>query len=383
MFVAHLSEGLSTSFEVTVLVPASRGALSVEQLGNLTVRRYTYSWPDWSQRLADGAILPNLRRNRLLLGQVPAFVLAQLWAAWRLARREAFDVLHAHWALPQGWVGAILRSRLGIPMLTTTHGGDMYALRRGLALRAKRWALRSSDRITAVSTSLKREVLSLGVEEERVRVLPMGVDTARFTPDAASPGLRSELNPDGPVLLFVGRLVEKKGTRYAVEAMPAILREQPTARLVVVGDGPERALLGQLSERLGLNGHVNFAGAIPNHQLPAYFASADVFVGPSVVESNGDTESFGIVFAEAMASGCPVIATDVGGVADLVVDGQTGFLVLERDSEAIADAVVRVLQDGAQRERLRKDGLAWVRDQFDLSGTTARYAQLMEEMLAA
>ncbi len=383
MFVAHLSEALARSFDVTVLAPASAGARRFERWGTVAVRRFRYCWPERSQRLADGAILPNLRRNRLLLGQVPGFVLAQLWAAWCLARRGAFDAVHAHWALPQGWVAAVLRARLGIPVLTTTHGGDMYALRSGVPLKAKRWALRSSDRVTAVSRSLKREVLSLGVEEERVSVLPMGVDTARFTPEAASPSLRRELNPDGPVVLFVGRLVEKKGARYAIEAMPEILREEPGARLVVVGDGPERETLVELTEQLEIGAHVSFAGAIPNHELPAHFASADVCVGPSVVEANGDTESFGVVFAEAMASGCPVVATDVGGITDLVVDGKTGFLVPQRNAEAISDRVARLLGDSRIRESMRGEGIARMRDTFDHRRMSAAYADIIKEVVAA
>ena len=383
MFVADLSQRLSEAFDVTVLVPGSKGALDVERWGNITVRRYRYSWPSGSQRLADGAILPNLRRNRLLYGQIPGFVLAQLWAAWRLARRERFDAVHAHWVLPQGWVAAVLRATLGVPVLTTTHGGDLYALRKGLPAKAKGWALRSSDRVTAVSMSLRREVLSFGVDEERVSVLPMGVDVTTFTRCVASDEVKRALNPDGPALLFVGRLVEKKGAQYAIEAMPAILREQPASRLIVVGEGPERASLERLSRELGLNGRVKFAGAVPHRELPPLFASADVFVGPSVVEANGDTESFGVVFAEAMASGCPVVATRVGGVADVVVDGQTGLLVPERNAGAVADAVVRILSDPAKREQLAGNGVAWVRERFDQAKTGVQYAQLIEEMVAA
>ncbi|MEX0785884.1 MAG: glycosyltransferase [Dehalococcoidia bacterium] len=381
-FVAELCDGLTARFDVTVLAPASKGAASVEQWSDLTVRRYRYSWPDGSQRLADGAILPNIKGNRLLYGLVPGLVLGQLWAAWRLAREGAVDLIHAHWALPQGWVAGLLGTHFGIPVLTTTHGADLYALRRGLAHKAKRWALRASDRVAPVSSSLEREVLALGVPQERVRVLPMGVDTTAFRPEAASSDLRRELNPDGPVVLFVGRLVEKKGARYAIEAMPALLRTHPDAKLVIIGDGPERSSLEALARRLSLDGRVAFTGALPNEELPAYLASADVLVGPSVVESNGDTESFGVVFAEAMASGCPVVATDVGGIADLVVHGETGVLVPQRNAGAIADALGRLLNHEDERERMRERGIAWVRERFELSKTTARYADLMEEMLA-
>jgi glycosyltransferase involved in cell wall biosynthesis len=221
-------------------------------------------------------------------------------------------------------------------------------------------------------------VAALGVPPERVRVLPMGIDTTRFTPRAAV-----ARGHDGPRLLFVGRLVEKKGTRYAIEAMAAIAREEPGARLMIVGDGPERTALERLTARLDLKDRVAFAGAVPNDELPALYASADLFIGPSVVEANGDTESFGVVFAEAMASGCPVVATDVGGVADLVVDGETGVLVPERDAPAIAETVVALLRDDALRRKLAGNGVAWVREEFDLRRTASRYADLIDEVLAA
>ena len=252
-FVADLCAGLAQTMDVTVLAPASDGAPSAERLGNVRVRRFRYAWPARLQLLADGAIMPNIRRNPLLAAEVPPFVLAELLAAWRLMRSERFDVIHAHWAVPQGLVAATLKRAFGVPVITTTHGGDIYALRSGPAMRAKQWALASSDRITAVSTSLKREIVALGLDERSVDVLPMGVDTSRFTPEARSESLRRRLNPDGPVLLFVGRLVEKKGARYAIEAMPRILAQQPLARLVIVGDGPERAHLQRLARAHGIS----------------------------------------------------------------------------------------------------------------------------------
>ncbi|HEX5479981.1 MAG TPA: glycosyltransferase, partial [Dehalococcoidia bacterium] len=155
-FVADLSEGLTREgLDVTVLAPGSRGAARRELWGNVDVRRFQYSWPAATQRLADGAILPNIRANRLLALQAPPFVLAQLAAAWRLARRERFDVIHAHWVVPQGLVAAMLKRTLGVPVITTTHGADLFALRARPLLAAKRWALQSSDAITTVSDALK------------------------------------------------------------------------------------------------------------------------------------------------------------------------------------------------------------------------------------
>ncbi|HEY8173073.1 MAG TPA: glycosyltransferase, partial [Dehalococcoidia bacterium] len=190
MFVADLAQGMSERFDMTVLAPSSDGARATERYGDVSVRRFRYGWPARTQKLADGAILPNIRRNRVLAAQAAPFVAAQFHAAWRLVRRERFDAIHAHWAIPQGVVAAIIKSRTGIPVLTTTHGADVYGLRAQPIVAMKLWALRRSDAITAVSTDLKREIVALGVDAARVRVLPMGVDTQRFSPEHASPELR-------------------------------------------------------------------------------------------------------------------------------------------------------------------------------------------------
>jgi glycosyltransferase involved in cell wall biosynthesis len=382
MFVADLCEGLAKTMNVTVLAPGAHGAKPVERWAGYTVRRFQYAWPSRAQWLADGAILPNLKRSPWLMAQVPEFVLAELWAAWRLMRRERFDAIHAHWAVPQGFIAALLKRRFGVPIITTTHGGDIYALRSGAALRAKRFALRSSDRVTAVSASLKGEVVALGVDPRRVDVLPMGVDTSRFTPEAYSPQLRQALNPDGPVLLFVGRLVEKKGVRYAIEAMPAILASHPAARLVIVGDGPDRPMLEQLTHERRLDRSVTFAGALANAALPAYYASADLVLAPSVVAHDGDQEGAPVALAEAMASGCPVIASDVNGVEDTVLDGITGIIVPQRHANALSRAAAELLNDEGPRRDASARSLSVARERLDHKLIHDSYARLIQRIAA-
>lgn len=378
-FVADLCAGLARSMDVTVLAPGAAGAAAIEQWDGYTVRRFRYSWPATTQRLADGAILPNLRRNPLLGVQVPVLVGAQYIAATRVMRQERFDAIHAHWAIPQGLVAALLKKHFRVPTVITTHGADVYALNRGPVRWAKRAALRSSDGVTAVSTHLRQQLIALGVDETRIQVLPMGVDTRRFTPALRSESLREALNANGPILLFVGRLVEKKAARYAVEALPAVLGLHPMARLIVVGDGPQRRELEQLVRDRGLTESVQFLGPVSNSDLPAYYASADVFVGPSVVERGGDTESFGVVFAEAMASGCPVVTTDAGGITDVVEHGASGIVVPQRDATAIAAAVNSILSDSARSGDLRRRGIERARA-FDHGVIQPAYAELIRSV---
>jgi glycosyltransferase involved in cell wall biosynthesis len=381
-FVADLCVSLSKWMDVTVLAPASHGADQLELVDVVEVRRFRYGWPAATQWLADGAILPNIRRNPLLLAQVPAFFAAELYAARKLLDHREFDAIHAHWAIPQGLVASMLKRQYRLPVLTTTHGSDINALRLPLVTRLKRNVLRSSDAVTAVSEQLRQKAITLGAPEERITVLPMGVNTNVFSPDRAAPALHEKLAPDGPLILFVGRLAEVKGAGFLVDAMPQILLAAPRAQLVVVGDGPDRHTLERRVARLGLDANINFIGALANTELPAYYASADVFVGPSVIARGGDAESFGIVLAEAMASGCPVVASELDGVADVTGRGQHALLVPPGEPEEIASAVTQLLEDRSLRESLRARALTAVRQRFSHDRLHEEYANLIEEIAA-
>lgn len=380
-FVYELSARLTASFSVTALVPHAPGAQMEEDWDGLRVRRFRYMWPARWQRLAYGGILPNIQRNRMLLLQVPLFLAGELAATLRLVKRERIDLIHAHWVVPQGFVAALVRQLTGIPVLITAHGADMYALNDSLVRKLKQWTLNHCDGITAVSTSLVKKIQELNISGSRpVHVISMGVDTTFFQPSQDDGSLRERFGIKGPFLLFVGRLAEKKGVRYLIDAMPQVLLEFPSSTLVIVGDGPLRNQLERQAQRQGVGGNVRFVGALPREALPPYYATADVFVGPSIVAKGGDTESFGIVFAEAMASGCPVVGSDVGGTSEVIAEQRTGLLVPERNPKAIADALCRILGDEALRQRLRSEGPRLVKERFDQALSALRYGQILSRI---
>ena len=389
-FVYNLCRGLQADFDVTVLAPHAPGASLREEWQGMEVVRFRYFWPERLERLAYGGILPNLRRNRWLWLLVPLFLAAELIAALRLVRSHRPDVIHAHWLLPQGLVAAAAGLITKTPVVITAHGGDLYGVRGRVQDALKRWALRRAIALTAVSSDLARVMADLvggsrgspRSGRPRVEVISMGVDTQRFRPDARDERLRRTLGVSGPFLLFVGRLAEKKGVRYLLEAMPAILGNLPAAKLVVVGDGPLRGELESLSRLLGIEESVVFVGGKRQEELPPYYATADVFIGPSIVVSGGDTESFGLVFAEAMASGCAVVASDVGGIRELVREGETGLLVPERDPAAIARAVCALLADDELRRRLAAGGRSRVKRRFEQRSIANRYARVLREAAA-
>jgi glycosyltransferase involved in cell wall biosynthesis len=382
-FVYNLCRSLQDDFNITVLAPHARGSKTAERWEGLEIRRFRYFWPERWQRLAYGGILPNLKRNPLLWTQVPFFLAAELISALRLIRAERPDVIHAHWLLPQGLVAAMAGFLTRKPVVVTAHGGDVYGLRGKASSAVKRWILGRVSRVTAVSRDLARAVDELTTAHPiDVDVVSMGVDTDRFHSRRNAAAVRRKLGIQGSMVLFVGRLAEKKGVRYLLDAMPAVLEQVPDATLVVVGDGPLRGELSLHARDLMLGESVRFLGARRPQDLPDLYSAADVFAGPSVVAEGGDVEGVPVSFMEAMACGCPVVASDVGGVSDLVQHEDTGLLVPQRDAGALAQAICRVLGEKDLARHLRSQAPNHVNRHFTQMAVAERFAGILRKAAA-
>lgn len=369
-FVLDLAKELKKYFEVTVLVPAAPGASPEEQLEGVTVERYRY-FPirRWETLCYPGAIVPRIREKKRRIFLVPFLFLGLYAALYR--RRKQYDYVHAHWLIPQGIVQSFFR----MPYLLTGHGGDVTSLNGGLFRLLKKRALQNAMAVTVVSRALEAEVLALfpAGKRERIRarlsVQPMGCDMEKFR--NAQP--RPKRCPQDKTVLFVGRLAEKKGVKYLIEAMQWV-----DARLLIVGDGPLRETLLRETRDLGLTGRIQFLGALSHAELPAVYAAADVFAAPSVTARDQDREGFGLVLLEAMASGLPVAASRSGGIPDLVRDGWNGLLSEEKDSRSLADNLNRLLTD----EKLYRKLATNIRDtvkKYDYAQVGRAYADILRK----
>lgn len=338
-FVHHLARRLLDRFEVTVLCPHAPGALPREVLDGVRVVRYRYAPARLERLVNDGGIVTNLRRHPWMLLLVPGFVLAQAAWLWRLGHRSRCDVIHAHWLLPQGLLAAGLQAlgRRLAPFLVTSHGADLFALRGRVFAALKRFVLRRAGGATVVSAAMRDAIAALGVDASAVGVEPMGVDlTGRFRPDDAEPR-----SPD--TLLFVGRLVEKKGLRHLIDAMPVVRAAHPAARLEIAGFGPEREALEARVAALGLGDAVRFLGAVPQDALPALYRRAAVFVAPFVEAASGDQEGLGLVVVEALGCGARAVVSDLPATRELGGDLPGLVRVPPGDPAALAAALVALL----------------------------------------
>lgn len=361
-FVLDLAKALQKYAEVTVLVPAATGAAAEECLEGVHVVRYHY-FPFHSLETLcyPGAIVPRIKQKKARALLVPWLFGALYFKVRKMER--AYDVVLANWLIPQGIVQAFAGKRYYV----IGHGGDVTALNKGIFKRLKRCCLKRAAGVAAVSQPLMQHMQQLYVHP-RSAVISMGCDTKLFGPQYRRENFFGQ---DGEkVILFVGRLAEKKGVRFLLEAMHSV----SGARLVVVGDGPLRSELAALAQPLGER--VRFAGAKTHEELKDIYASADVFAMPSITAKDGDQEGFGLVMLEAFASGLPVVASDSGGIRDLVRDGYNGFLVPEKAPCILAERLNRLVQNNAQRAQLGKNAMETAK-QYDYEVIGEKYAKFM------
>ncbi|QII30188.1 glycosyltransferase family 4 protein [Stenotrophomonas maltophilia] len=372
-FVHALSRHLTRDFRVTVLCPHAPGAATQEQLDGVQVIRYRYAPEAMEQLVNGGGITSNLRRHPWMLALVPTFLLGQWWAMLRELRRHHHEVLHVHWIIPQGLTSALLPKRLRPPMLMTSHGGDLFSLRGRLFLTMKRFALARAQAASVVSQAMVAPLRALGVDLP-LAVSPMGVDLQnRFVPSSRERA-RDEL-------LFVGRLVEKKGLAFLIDALPAVLARHPRVSLSVIGHGPELPTLEAQVATLGLQQHVRFLGPMSQDALPAYYQRATTLVAPFIEARNGDQEGLGLVTVEALGCGCPVVTTDVPAVRDAFPAGPPRYLATQQSADALASVLIELLDAPEQAQ-------AWAHAQrpalvarFDHTKVAADYAKQLRAIM--
>ena len=282
----------------------------------------------------------------------PLAALALRGEVARRLRAERYDLVHAHWLVPNAvFVAGIVRAH-HVPFVVSVHGSDVFLAERLAPARfLSRRALATAGSVTACSADLHRRVIALGTRRERAHIVPYGVDVDRFSPLRADRTLRSrwEIPAGATMVLAVGRLVAKKGFGHLVEAA----RRVPDVHVVVAGEGDLRPALQEQAR--GMGNRVRFVGALDRDTVARALAAADVVAVPSVVDAAGNVDGLPNTVLEALASGRAVVASRVAGIPEVVEDGVSGLLVPAGDPEALAAALQRLARDPAERERLGRE----------------------------
>jgi glycosyltransferase involved in cell wall biosynthesis len=376
-FVFELEKRLTNNFEIYILAPHSKGAKKFEVWDNQKIYRFQYFWPESLQKLCyEGGIIPNLKKNRLLIIQAITLPIFATLAAINILRKEKVDLLHAHWIIPQGIITLLLNKLFKIPYLVTTHGGDIYGLQNPIFNKLKKMVLRNASKVIVVSNDIKRKAINTIDKNLEIEVIPMGVDSKLFNPNKRDLRIKDKYEIKGPFLLFVGRLVEKKGPEYLIRAMEKVLKKFPKAKLLIIGEGTLEERLVKLTDSLNLQKNIHFTGPISNYELPSYYATADIFIGPSIRTKDGDTEGLGLTFVEASFSGCIPIGTNVGGISDVIKNQESGFIVEEKNPKALAASITKILNNKSLEKSLRDRTRSLTLSHFDWSVIKNKYSEI-------
>lgn len=293
-------------------------------------------------------------------------------------------LIHAHFAV-DACVALTLKQQLKVPLIVTLHGYDVMrsdeALRRTILgriyLERRTAMLRSTSLFLCISEHLRQHAIARGFPAEKLAVLRIGIEL----PEIAAPKIETEIETGRePIVLFVGRMVEKKGCIHLLRAMEHVEAALPEAKLILLGDGPLRAALGREAKSRLRN--AVFLGMRPPAEVRRWMQRAGILAAPSIVASDGDAEGLPIVLCEAQAAGLPIVAFHGQGIQEAVVADETALLVPPGDEHALAEAILRLLTDAALRNQLAAAGRKRAAQLFDIRRQTALLEEKYDEVIS-
>lgn len=349
LMVSEVSRNLVKSgVEVNVVAPSDSKTKPYEVVDGVKVNRFNYFFPKNLQRLAYGAGIPtNLRKSLLAKIQIPFFALAFLLKTLAVSRK--CDLIHTQW-ISCGFIAFLVKKLIGKPFAITVR----RVVKEGWLGAVTKFVLSRADHVFCNSSYTLRECLKITTPIS-YSINYNAIDFDKFKPTSSK--LRKELGikENIRVLFSLGLLVEKKGFDYLIKAMKIITKTHKNVILLIGGPGTERDNLNDLIKTLGLTKYVKLIGEVKAHQTPLYFSIADVFVLPSILDSKGETETFGVVLVEALGCETPVVASKIGGIPDIVTK-DCGYLVEQKNPKALADAILKLFRSDKKRRELGKKG---------------------------
>jgi len=377
-FMSDFAESLSLKkFHVFVLCPHRSGLLYEEVQKEITIIRFPYWFTSSGQRLTEKeGIIASIQKSPCAIIQMIPFCVCQFLVALKIIRREKINLVHSHWIIPQGLIGAMIQFFIRIPHITTIHGTDIYLIHaHRFTYPLMRVIGHYSNIITTNSKHTYKLLLDIiSYKREKIRIIPMGINVNEFS--------RMNIKTTKPhkTILFIGRLIDLKGVHILIKAMKVEISRNNNVQLIIIGDGPKRKNLEQCAKNLGISSSINFLGNQGRDNLLLYYQIADVFVLPSIKYKN-QAEGLGVVLLEAMASGTPVIGSNTGGIPDIIEDGVNGLLVIPGDPESLAKAIRLILENPYLTEKFRKSGLKKVREFFSWDVIIEHFIEIYQKVL--
>lgn len=346
---------------------------------------YAYIWPKqfhvlgYSQTLHHGM---RLGISSYILA--PFMIISGILALLHLTKKDGFDMVSAHWIIPNGIIAAVVCAIRRIPFCVTLPGSDVYIAQKNRLFSAvTRWASQRAAFICADSPQYITELKKTGARVPNRKIIPYPVDVAAIQTKKGVSDIRRKLGiaPDAGILVSVGRLIEKKGFQYAIRGLPAILQKYPKTVYVIVGSGDMEAELKKEAEISGVSASVLFVGNVLRRQISAYYSLADVVLVPSVQDHEGNIDDRPVALLEAMACGRAVVVSRLPGNAMTIEHGKSGLLIPQKNPNAIARATITVLRSRSLRLRLGREAKKSVEEKFRHTVIGRQYHNIFQDIV--
>ena len=369
--IAHLKKA---GLDIQVLAPAYKG-LKSHEIDGVKVNRFRYAPASW-EFLTHEEGAPSKMANKpwLQLLAIP-YIISGFFKCIKICRKFKPDVIHAHWPFPHAYIALGAAKLFKIPLVLNFHGAEL------LLIRKKKWvkpllkfAISQAQAVFAKSSFTASKIKALRNVE--IEWSPYGTTLEKGAGNTEPHAINSKFK-----ILFVGRHIERKGICDLIEAAKYLPRDQFEIRIVGVGDLTEELKKLASESATPNSAEIIFTGKLSPEALANEYKTANVFTLPAIVDSKGDTEGLGVVLIEAMELGLPIVASNVGGIPDVVIDGETGILVPEKDPEALANAYKRLASNPELISQLLAGAQKRIAECFTWDGIIERQIAVYNKVL--
>jgi len=360
--------------KVHVVTPSIVGSKQYEQLEGVFVKRFRYFLKNKEDMHV--GIAETLKHSKFQIFKIILLVIRFTISSFLTCIKHRPSVIHAHWAIPCAQIGLFLSFLFRTKLFVTVYGVEFSMLNGSFKFLKPivRWSLNKTEKVIAIANYGKDNLIKLGVDRDKILIInPVpNFGTNLYSKVKVDEFRNTITDKNKKIILFVGRLIERKGVEYLINSMSFLPKEK--VHLIIAGGGPLLSQLQKLAQKLDIN-NITFFESPDDYEVGLLYKIADVFVLPSINDSRGDAEGLGLVMVEAMNNGIPVIATKCGGIVDVIQDKKNGLLINQKDPKTIAKSIELILTDEDWVKKLIQGGRITVKE-YSPANLSKKYLEM-------